>query len=38
MLNDSISILYLTDKKFAHVKIQHCSFLLNKEEQYYRVF
>lgn len=38
MSNDSTSILYLTDKRFVHVKIQHCSFLLNEEEQYYRVF
>lgn len=37
MLDDSISILYLTDKRFIHVKIQHRSFSLS-EEQYYKGF
>lgn len=32
MLKDSTSILYLTNKRFFNVKIQHCSFLLNEEE------
>lgn len=37
MLEDSISILYLADKRFIHVKILHCSFPLS-EEQFYRGF